>query len=139
MLMDVDDVTVMIKQFCLLLCFLAGSYCEWLKCHPGLLKSVIPVLLDSMTDSTLASAASQALRDICQECSHDLDRESLIAIVNKCQVGDYYLPTLWSSLCTVRLEVPCWQRSSREKKKDLSWHPTLFCRACATLPRQRSL
>lgn len=64
-----------------------GSYCEWLKCHPGLLKSVIPVLLDSMTDSTLASAASQALRDICQECSHDLDRESLIAIVNKCQIA----------------------------------------------------
>ncbi len=63
-----------------------GSYCDWLKCHPVLLKSVIPVLLDSISDITLTSAATQALRDICQECSHDLDRESLIAILNKCQV-----------------------------------------------------
>ena len=51
-----------------------------------LLKSVIPVLLDSISDVTLTSAATQALRDICQECAHDLDRESQIAIVNKCQV-----------------------------------------------------
>ncbi|CAB3981584.1 importin-13 isoform X2 [Paramuricea clavata] len=64
-----------------------GSYCDWLKCHPVLLKSVIPVLLDSISDVTLTSAATQALRDICQECSHDLDRDSLIAIVNKCQIA----------------------------------------------------
>ncbi|XP_028412939.1 importin-13-like isoform X2 [Dendronephthya gigantea] len=64
-----------------------GSYCDWLKCHPMLLKSVIPVLLDSISDVTLTSAATQALRDICQECSRDLDRESLIAIVNKCQIA----------------------------------------------------
>ena len=72
-----------------------GSYCDWLKCHPVLLKSVIPVLLDSISDVTLTSAATQALRDICQECSHDLDRDSLIAILNKCQV------CFISSCCTV--------------------------------------
>lgn len=63
-----------------------GSYCDWLKCHSMLLKSVIPVLLSSISEPTLTPAATQALRDICQECSQDLDKESQLSIINKCQV-----------------------------------------------------
>ncbi|RMX44834.1 hypothetical protein pdam_00009291 [Pocillopora damicornis] len=66
---------------------MVGSYSEWLKCHPDHLRSVLPVLLGGLSQVHLASASTQALRGICEECVQDLEPGSLMEILTHCQTG----------------------------------------------------
>ena len=66
---------------------ITGSYSEWLKCHPDHLRSVLPVLLGGLSQEQLASASTQALRGICEECVQDLEPATLMEILKQCQVN----------------------------------------------------
>ena len=65
----------------------SGSYSEWLKSHPDHLRSVLPTLLGGLSQENLASASTQALRGICEECVQDLEPSTLGEILTHCQVG----------------------------------------------------
>lgn len=66
---------------------MVGSYSEWLKCHPDHLRSVLPVLLGGLSQEQLASASTQALRDICEECVQDMEPSILLEILSHCQAA----------------------------------------------------
>ncbi|KAK2556661.1 Importin-13 [Acropora cervicornis] len=66
---------------------MVGSYSEWLKCHPDHLRSVLPVLLGGLSQEQLASASTQALRDICEECVQDMEPSILLEILSHCQTA----------------------------------------------------
>ena len=83
--LGVCDCTVLYCNFWNLASF-AGAYSEWLKCHPDHLRSVLPVLLGGLSQEHLASASTQALRGICEECVQDLEPGTLMEILSHCQV-----------------------------------------------------
>lgn len=66
---------------------MVGSYSEWLKCHPDHLRSVLPVLLGGLSQEQLASASTQALRGVCEECVQDLEPGTLMEILSHCQAA----------------------------------------------------
>lgn len=66
---------------------MVGAYSEWLKCHPDHLRSVLPVLLGGLSQEHLASASTQALRGICEECVQDLEPGALMEILSHCQAA----------------------------------------------------
>ncbi|EDO48216.1 predicted protein [Nematostella vectensis] len=66
---------------------MVGSYSEWLKCHPDQLRTVLPVLLGGLSQADLASASTQALRGICEECVQDLDTDVQQTILTHCQAA----------------------------------------------------
>ncbi|XP_015761531.1 PREDICTED: importin-13-like [Acropora digitifera] len=93
-------------------CF-AGSYSEWLKCHPDHLRSVLPVLLGGLSQEQLASASTQALRDICEECVQDMEPSILLEILSHCQ----------AALCGSVMKVSnCgWKNGKNSREKQMSF------------------
>lgn len=47
--------------------FFLGSFGEWLNCHPDILGSVIPLVLQGLTNSEVATAATMSLKDVTRE------------------------------------------------------------------------
>lgn len=47
--------------------YMVGSFGEWLNCHPDILGSVIPLVLQGLTNSEVATAATMSLKDVTRE------------------------------------------------------------------------
>lgn len=47
--------------------FFLGSFGEWLNYHPDILGSVIPLILQGLTNSEVATAATMSLKDVTRE------------------------------------------------------------------------
>ena len=47
--------------------FILGSFGEWFNYHPDILGSVIPLILQGLTNSEVATAATMALKDVTRE------------------------------------------------------------------------
>ncbi|XP_051989982.1 importin-13 isoform X2 [Xyrauchen texanus] len=52
--------------------FTIGSLAEWLADHSLMLASVLPVVLQAMSNTDLSVSCVSALKRICRECRHDL-------------------------------------------------------------------
>ena len=63
----------------------AGCLSVWFRAHPDLLQAVLPVILDGLTNPTLATSAALAFRDVCAECAEQL-APVVMQIIPTCQV-----------------------------------------------------
>ncbi|KAK3089277.1 hypothetical protein FSP39_002274 [Pinctada imbricata] len=47
--------------------YLIGSYSEWINCHPECLRCVVPLVLQGLGDSEIATSATLSLKDLTRE------------------------------------------------------------------------
>ena len=64
---------------------LQGCLSSWFRAHPDLLQAVLPIILDGLTNVSLASSAALAFRDVCGECAEHL-APAVMQIIPACQV-----------------------------------------------------
>jgi hypothetical protein len=79
---------------------LLGCLSSWFRAHPDLLQAVLPIILDGLTNVSLASSAALAFRDVCGECAEHL-APAVMQIIPACQAG--LSNTTLSSQDSVRL------------------------------------
>ena len=79
--------TVLDKLFCF---SCTGSFGEWMNCHPENLGCIIPLILQGLGNTEVATAATMALKDVSRE---NLDHMQPYTgqILSACQVGCYLL------------------------------------------------
>ncbi len=77
-----------------------GCLSSWFKDHVDLLQAVLPMILDALSQPSLAPNAALAFRDVCGECAAEL-APVVLQIVPVCKVLSYLLMCLDScSVCS---------------------------------------
>lgn len=64
-----------------------GCLSSWFRAHPDLLQAVLPIILDGLSNASLATSAALAFRDVCAECAEQL-APVVMQIIPSCQVRD---------------------------------------------------